>query len=95
MRITPMLFMIIERFRGGDPAPVGERFRSRGRMMPDNIRYVTSWVDPANARCFQVVDSPDAAALQPWIDQWSDLVDFEVIPVLTSQEYWERTPVAG
>ncbi len=83
-----MLFMVIERFRNGDPRPVGERFRRLGRMMPPGVEYISSWIDPATTRCFQVMQAPDAAALQPWIDAWSDLVDFEVVRVVTSGEYW-------
>ena len=83
-----MLFMVIERFRDGNPAPIGERFRAKGRMMPDDVHYLASWIDPSGAICYQVMEAPTAAAMQPWIDQWRDLVDFEVIPVQTSQEYW-------
>lgn len=83
-----MLFMVIERFRDGNPTPIGERFRAKGRMMPDDVHYVASWIDPARAICYQVMEAPTAAAMQPWINQWQDLVDFEVIPVQTSQDYW-------
>lgn len=86
---VPLLFMVIEKFRNQDPRPVGERFRLHGRMMPDDISYVSSWIDPATARCFQLMEAPHADALRPWIDRWSDLVEFEVIPVVTSKAYWE------
>jgi hypothetical protein len=81
-------FLVIERFRGGDPRPVGERFRERGRMMPDLVEFVASWIDPAKCICYQVMQAPDAESLQPWIDAWKDLVDFEVIPVVDSAEFW-------
>jgi len=83
-----MLFMIIERFRNGDPKPVGERFQAKGRMMPEGVVYKASWLDPVEARCFQVMEAPSQEAMQPWLDAWSDLVDFEVIPVMESPEYW-------
>jgi len=83
-----MLFMVIEQFRGGDPKPVQERFRNRGRMLPEGVTYHASWIDPARARCFQVMEAQDASRLDPWIDQWHDLVDFDVVPVMASQEYW-------
>lgn len=82
------LYMVIERFRSGGPEAVGARFRAQGRMMPEGVEYVASWMDPASARCFQVMRAPEMALLQKWIDCWSDLVAFEVIPVVTSQEYW-------
>jgi hypothetical protein len=83
-----MLFMVIEEFRNRDPLPVRTRFRDRGRMLPDGVTYLASWIDPSRARCFQVMEADDAAALQPWLDAWSDIVAFEVIPVLASAAYW-------
>ena len=83
-----MLFMVIERFREGDPLPVRKRFEERGIMLPDGVTYHVSWIDPARARCFQIMEAENAAALQPWLDAWADIVDFEVVPVQTSAEYW-------
>lgn len=82
--------MVIERFRGKDPGPIGERFARCGRMMPPGVEYRASWIDAAQARCFQVMEAPDERALRPWLDAWSDLVEFEVVPVETSAEYWSR-----
>ncbi len=81
-----MLFMVIERFRGGDAVPVYERFRARGRLAPAGLTYVNSWVTEDLTTCYQVMESPDRALLDEWIAAWSDLVDFEVIPVTTSTE---------
>ena len=81
-----MLFMIIEHFRGGDPIPVYRRFRDRGRMAPDDVRYVNSWVTSDLSRCYQVMESPDRARLDEWLQRWRDLVDFDVVPVITSSD---------
>ena len=81
-----MLFMVIERFRHGDAKAVYERFRERGRMMPDGLDYVDSWVEANFNRCFQLVKSADPALIGQWTAQWDDLVDFEVVPVMTSKE---------
>lgn len=81
-----MLFMIIEHFREGDARPVYERFRARGRLAPDGLRYVDSWVTDDFARCYQVMECDDRALLEAWIAAWSDLVDFEVHQVVTSAE---------
>jgi hypothetical protein len=62
------------------------RARERGRLLPDGLRYVTSWVSDDLRRCWQVMDCDDAALLYEWIGRWSDLVDFEVHPVVTSAE---------
>jgi Protein of unknown function (DUF3303) len=79
-----MLFMIIENFRNGDPKPVYRRFRERGRLAPDGLRYVSSWVTDDRRRCYQVMECDDRALLEQWMAQWSDLVEFDVIPVITS-----------
>ena len=82
--------MVIEKFKNGNPAPVEERFTRLGRMLPDDVRYEASWLEPDGSRCFQVMEAPDRVTLNAWIDRWIDLVDFEVVPVLTSQEFWAR-----
>ena len=81
-----MQYMIVERFRGGRPEAVYARFRERGRMAPAGLRYVSSWVTRDGARCFQVMECDDGALLGEWMAAWSDLVDFEVIPVMSSEE---------
>jgi len=78
--------MVVERFRGGDPVPVYRRFRDRGRLAADGLRYVTSWVSEDWRCCYQVMECEDRALLDQWIAQWQDLVDFEVIPVITSAQ---------
>ncbi len=80
-----MLYMILERFKG-DPVPVYRRFRDQGRLAPEGLRYVSSWVSQDLQLCFQIMECDDPYLLQQWIDQWRDLVDFEVTPVITSVE---------
>ena len=81
-----MLFMVIEHFKTGDAKPVYRRFRDRGRLMPEGLRYVDSWVDREFRRCFQIVDCDDPALLDAWAAVWADLIDFEVHPVMPSKE---------
>ena len=78
--------MVIERFRGGDPLPVYRRFQQRGRLAPEGLAYVGSWVTTDLQRCYQVMECGEPALLEVWMAQWRDLVDFEVIPVRTSAE---------
>ena len=85
-----MLYMIIERYRNGDSASVYERFRQRGRMAPQGVAYMSSWVTTDLAVCYQVMESGDRALLEQWMANWSDLVDFEVHEVLTSSEAASR-----
>jgi len=85
-----MLFMVIEQFRNHDPNPVRERFLRDGRMLPEGVIYQASWVNPAQARCYQLMEAPDVEKVRLWTKSWDDLVDFEIVPVLTSQDYWTQ-----
>jgi uncharacterized protein DUF3303 len=85
-----MLYMVIERFKDGDAAPVYRRFRDKGRMMPETLQYVSSWITDDMSTCYQVMECEDRADLDAWMANWSDLVDFEVLPVMTSPEARER-----
>ena len=82
--------MIVERFKEQDPVPVYRRFRDRGRLAPEGVKYISSWVDEKLERCFQLMEAEDIAYLDEWIGNWSDLVEFEVYPVVSSQEAVER-----
>jgi hypothetical protein len=81
-----MQYLIIESFRGRDPVPVYRRLREQGRLAPDGLQYLGSWVTEDLARCYQVMECSDRRLLEQWISQWHDLIDFEVIPVLSSAE---------
>ena len=81
-----MLFMVIEHFKNRDAAAVYKRFQERGRMTPDGLNYVDSWVETNFDRCFQLMETDDQRLFEQWIAQWNDLVEFEVIEVITSKE---------
>lgn len=81
-----MLFMVIEHFRPGRVRDVYQRFRERGRMAPEGVRYISSWVDTGFERCFQLMDVEHEALLREWMSNWDDLIDFEVAAVRTSEE---------
>jgi hypothetical protein len=81
-----MLYMVIENFRDGDAVPVYRRFREKGRLAPDGLRYVASWVTEDLRRCFQIMDCDDPSLLTQWMAHWEDLVEFDVMPVVTSAE---------
>jgi len=83
-------FLVIERFRDGDPRPVYERFRARGRLAPAGLAYVASWVEAGLACCWQVMETDDPALLEQWMARWRDLVDFEVHEVIASDEAARR-----
>ena len=85
-----MLYMVIERFKGGDAVPVYRRFRDHGRLAPAGLSYISSWVDTRFERCYQVMETDNPRLLDEWISQWSDIVEFEVHPVVTSAEAAER-----
>jgi hypothetical protein len=81
-----MLFMVVEHFREGRAADIYRRFRDRGRMAPDGVRYVNSWVDLDFERCFQVMEAESEQLIREWTKNWEDLVDFEIVPVRTSAD---------
>ena len=85
-----MLFHVTERYRDGDPVPVYRRFRAHGRMTPEGVEYVASWVTEDLGTCFQVMEAESREALDAWMERWSDLVDFEVACVISSAEAAKR-----
>ena len=81
-----MLYMIVEHFRNHDPVPIYRRFRTSGRMAPEGLQYISSWVDTNLERCFQLMETDDRRLIDEWTASWSDLVEFEIYPVVTSKE---------
>jgi hypothetical protein len=81
-----MLFMVIETFRNQDAKAVYRRARDNGRMTPDGVRFVGSWVAADLSRCFQLMEAGDAALLQKWVAAWSDLIEFEIVPVTAGKD---------
>ncbi len=82
--------MVVEHFKNEDALPVYRRFRAQGRLAPEGLIYVSSWVDERFHCCFQIMETEDRNLLDQWIANWSDIVDFEVFPVMTSQEAAEK-----
>lgn len=83
-----MLFMVVETFR--DKVAMQARFRAQGRLLPEGVIYKASWIDIDGKSCFQIMEAPDRAQLQVWIERWSDIIDFAVTEVLSSADYWAR-----
>jgi hypothetical protein len=81
-----MLFMVVERFRNQDAPAAYRRFRDKGRQLPDGLGFVGSWVAADLSRCFQIMECEDVTRLQQWVSAWSDLIEFEIVPVVVGQE---------
>jgi hypothetical protein len=81
-----MLFMIIEHFKDRDALAIYRRVQESGRTLPDGLRYVGSWVEANFDRCFQLMECDDLRLIQQWVLHWRDLVEFEIVPVVASQE---------
>jgi len=81
-----MLFMVIERFRNQDALAVYRRFRDKGRQMPDGLAFVGSWVSADVGRCFQLMECDDVTLLQRWVAAWSELIEFEIVPVVPGKD---------
>ena len=84
------LYMVVEHFKDNDALPVYRRFREHGRMAPDGLTYVSSWVDDQYQRCYQLMETHDRGSLDQWMARWTDLVEFEVYPVMPSKEAAEK-----
>jgi Protein of unknown function (DUF3303) len=82
--------MVLERFRNADAVPVYRRFKEHGRLAPAGLNYITSWVTEDLSSCYQVMETSDRALLDQWMESWSDLVEFEVHPIMTSQQAAKR-----
>ena len=85
-----MLYLIIENFKNSDPVPVYRRLHEKGRLAPAGLTYVSSWVTLDMTKCYQVMECDERQLLDQWITTWSDLADFEVIPVITSAQAVEQ-----
>ena len=81
-----MLFMVIENIRSQDGLAVYRRFRDKGRMTPDGLKFMGSWTEANLGRVFQLMECDDVALLQRWVARWSDLVAFEIVPVIAGKE---------
>jgi hypothetical protein len=81
-----MLYMVVERFKDGAAPEIYRRFRERGRMMPADLEYVSSWIDLDFKICYQLMRTEDASLFPLWTDNWKDLMEFEIVPVRTSAE---------
>ena len=84
-----MLFMVIEKFKNRNARAVYNRSREKGRMLPDGLKYVDSWVEANFDRCFQLMECEDPRMFQQWVVRWHDLIDFEIVPVVSSKDTME------
>lgn len=85
-----MQFMIIEKFKPGKVKEIYKRFEEKGRLMPGDVTYVNSWISEDVTTCYQLMETNDINKLHEWISNWNDLTDFEIIPVITSQQAKEK-----
>jgi len=85
-----MIYMIIERFHPGKVKELYQRFDEKGRMLPEGVEYINSWINEDVTVCYQVMEAPSITQLHEWIANWKDLVDFEIIPVISSAEAKNR-----
>jgi len=88
--MSKTLYMVIENFKNGDAVPVCRRLRDNGRLAPAGLSYVSSWVSDKLDRCYQLMETEDRILLERWMANWSDIVDFEVHPVISSKDAAEK-----
>lgn len=82
--------MIIERFHPGKVKAMYQRFAEKGRMLPDGVSYINSWINESVTICYQVMESESPEKLKLWMEKWNDLVEFEVVPVISSSQAKEK-----
>ncbi len=85
-----MLLMVVETFEERNLIRVRDRFQTKGRLMPDGLNYVTSWMARDGTKCFQLMETSSEELLNVWVSNWSDIVSFEVVQIETSAEFWDR-----
>ncbi|MBL7744536.1 MAG: DUF3303 family protein [Chitinophagaceae bacterium] len=85
-----MQYMVIERFHPGKVKIMYQRFTDEGRMLPDGVSFINSWINEDVTVCYQVMEAETPGLLQQWISRWNDIVDFEVIPVISSAQAKEK-----
>ena len=81
-----MFYMVVERFKEGAAPEIYRRLRDKGRMMPEGLEYVSSWIDLDFKTCYQLMRTEDESLFRRWTDAWDDLMEFEITPVRTSAE---------
>jgi hypothetical protein len=81
-----MLYMVIERFKENAAPELYRRLREKGRMMPEGLGYISSWIDLDFKTCWQLMQTEDFALFDRWIENWKDLMKFEIVPVRTSSD---------
>lgn len=82
--------MVIEKFKPGKVKAVYQRFEEKGRMLPEEVHYINSWIDESITSCYQLMEAGSPEQLHLWADQWKDLVDFEIVPIISSAEAKKR-----
>ena len=84
------LILVIEHWRPGTAAAIYKRFRETGRGLPDTVTVHGSWVDSSLSTCWQIMDAPSSEEMEVWTTHWSDLMEIEVVPVITGAEAAQR-----
>ncbi|MCP4441780.1 MAG: DUF3303 domain-containing protein [Aureispira sp.] len=77
-------YMIIEHFHQDKLKEIYDRFDKKGRLMPESVHYINSWIDEKVEVCYQVMEAESREKLLEWISNWEDVTDFEIIPVIDS-----------
>lgn len=81
-----MLFMVVEHFAPGSQPEIYRTVREQGRLLPDGLTYVDSWISAGFDTCFQLMECDNPLLFQEWVAGWGDLVRIEVIPVTHSRD---------
>lgn len=79
-----MKYMVIETFKPGMVDAVYQRFAEKGRMLPQGLIYIDSWLSADRTRCYQLMETQDYSLFKKWTIHWDDLTDFDIIELIDS-----------
>lgn len=68
---------------------VRPRFKETGAPPPPGVDMLGRWHNAAGNGGFFLVETDDPVALARWLQEWTDVIDFEVVPVVTDEQVSE------
>jgi len=85
-----MQYMVIEKFKQEKVKDLYKRLEEKGWLMPAGLTYINSWIREDVSACYQLMETHDINKLHECVTNWNEFADFEIIPVITSQQAKEK-----
>ena len=81
-----MLFMITYAFGPDVRNTAQERFKKTGGMPGAGVKMHGRWHALGGGHGFLLAESNDGVAIGKWMQEWTDLLEFEVVPVNNDED---------